>query len=178
MVPRRRMRSATSVAGRPGPGTQRRRMSCLEEQAHRLLDGGDGVAGGPVVAVQRAVQQPVPERGGVRVFAQDLGRVGGGGRVRDPAQHVVEGAAGQRGGVEVGLEDLGGLGGVEAGGVVAVAAGDGAVDGAGGERLRAAFGDHRVDTAVDRVPDQLRQPGGERRTGRAPHTAARRWSGR
>ena len=46
MVPPRRIRSARSVAGRPGRGMQRARMSGLEEQGHRLLDGGDGVAGG------------------------------------------------------------------------------------------------------------------------------------
>ena len=67
------IRSAMSVAGRPGPGTQRARMLGLEEQRHRLLDGGDGVADGAVVAVQGAGEQPVPEPGGVRVLAQDLG---------------------------------------------------------------------------------------------------------
>jgi hypothetical protein len=32
----------------------------LEEQAHRLLGGGDRVAGGAVITVQRAVQQSQP----------------------------------------------------------------------------------------------------------------------
>ena len=64
---------------------------------------------------------------------------------------------------------LGGLGGVEAGRVVAVPAGDRPLDGAGGERLRPPFGDHRVDTAVDRVPHQLRQPAGQ--TERVQHHA-------
>ena len=30
----------------------------LEEQAHRLLHRGGGVAGGPIVALQRTLQQP------------------------------------------------------------------------------------------------------------------------
>ncbi len=39
----------------------------LEEQRHRLLHRGDGVADGAVVTVERSVQQAVPERLGVRV---------------------------------------------------------------------------------------------------------------
>ena len=62
----------------------------LEEQGHRLLDGGDGVPGRPVVAVQGAAQQAVPERRRVRVGPQDLLRLGGVVRVGDPLQHVVE----------------------------------------------------------------------------------------
>jgi hypothetical protein len=48
------------------------------------LDGGDGVAGGAVVPVQRPVEQSVPERCGVRVLAQDLGGFDGGDGVGDP----------------------------------------------------------------------------------------------
>ena len=97
----------------------------LEEKGEGLLDGGDGVASGSIVPAQRPVQQSVPERCGVRVFAQDLGGFDGGDGVGDPAQHVVQGAPGQRCGVEVALDDFGGFGGVEAGGVVPLAAGAG-----------------------------------------------------
>lgn len=72
----------------------------LEEQRQRLLHGGGGVPGGPVVPVQGAVQQPGPERGGVRVGTQDVAGFGGGLRVRGPLQDMLEGAAGQRGGME------------------------------------------------------------------------------
>ena len=125
------------------------------------MDGGDGVAGGAVVPAQRPVEQPVPERCGVRVLAQDLGGFDGGDGVGDPAQHVVQAAPGQRGGVEVALDDLGGFGGVEPGGVVALSAGAGSVDGAGGEGLGALLGDHRVHAPGDGVPHQLGQAGGE-----------------
>jgi hypothetical protein len=47
----------------------------LEEQAHRLLHRGGRVAGRPVVAVERTVQQPVPIRGGIRMLAENLGRL-------------------------------------------------------------------------------------------------------
>jgi hypothetical protein len=67
----------------------------------------------------------------------------------------VEAPPSQRGGVEVALQHLGGLGRVEAGRVVGVAAGDGAFDGAGGERLGASFGDQGVDAALDGVPHQF-----------------------
>jgi hypothetical protein len=119
------------------------------------LDGGGGVAGGAVVAVQGSVEQSVPERCGVGVFAQDLGGVGRTHGVGDPAQHLLQASPGQGCGVKVGLDDLGGFGCVEAGRVVAVPAVDGAFDGAGGEGFRAPFGDHRVHASVDRVPDQL-----------------------
>ena len=114
-----------------------------------------GVAGGAVVAVERPVQQAVPERLGVRVASQDLHRLGGRGRVGDPLQDVLEGLPGQGRGVEVALQHLRRLGGVEPGSIVAGAAGDRTLDGAGGEGLGAPLGDLGVHAAGDRVPDQL-----------------------
>ena len=135
--------------GAMGAGDAAAADALLEEQGHGLLDSGDGVAGGSVVAVQRPVEQSVPEGCGVGVLAQDLGGIGGGQRFGHPRQDVLEAAPGQRGGVEVALQHLGGLGRVEAGRVVGVPAGDGALDGAGGERLGASFGDQGVDAALD-----------------------------
>ena len=62
----------------------------LEEQFHGLLDGGDGVAGGPVVAFERALEQAVPVAGGVGVFAQDVGGFGGAVGVGGPAEGAGE----------------------------------------------------------------------------------------
>ena len=82
--------------------------------------------------------------------------------------------------MEVALEDLGRLRCVEAGGVVTGAAGDRALDGAGGEGLGPPLGDLGFHTAGDRVPDQLvgpptpattRRPA---RTGPGPRTAGPR----
>ena len=115
MVPPRAMTSARSVAGRPGPGMHRARSELLEEQGHRLLHGGDGVPGGPVVAVQRPVQQAVPERRGVRVGAQDLLGVVAPRGLATHSRTSSMAAAGQGGGVEVGLQHLRALGGVEPG---------------------------------------------------------------
>jgi hypothetical protein len=70
------------------------------------LDGGDGVAGGAVVAVQRPVEQSVPEGRGVGVLAQDLGGFGGGDGLATQRSTSLEAAPGQRGGVEVALETL------------------------------------------------------------------------
>ena len=47
----------------------------LEEQAHRLLHRGDRVAGRPIIALQRTLQQPVPIRGGMRMLTENLGRL-------------------------------------------------------------------------------------------------------
>src|SRR5665647_2977747 len=153
MVPRRRITSAMSVAGLPGPGRQRRRMSSWKNR---------DMACWTVVVVLPAVRSSPwrapwsrPCQNGVGVFTQDLGGVGGAHRVRDPAQHVLQASPGQGCGVEVDLDDLGGLGRVEASRVVTVPSVDGTLDGAGGEGFRASFGDHRVDASVDRVPDQL-----------------------
>ena len=82
MVPPRRMRSATSVAGRPRPGDAAAAKIILNEQGHRLLRRGRRVARGSVITMQRAVQQAVPVRGGVRVLTENLGRLGRDGRVR------------------------------------------------------------------------------------------------
>ncbi len=160
MVPFAAMSSAMSVAGLCRAGDAALPDVGLEEQGHGLLDGGDGVAGGAVVAVQGGVEQARPELGGVWVAAQDFAGVAGLARVGDPLQDVVQGAAGQGGGVEVGLDHLGGFGGVEPGGVVAVG-GRATLDGAGGEGFGAAFGDHRVDATVDRVPHQGGEAGGQ-----------------
>ena len=171
MVPPRAIRSARSVAGRPGPGVQRARIDGLEEQRHRLLHGGDGVAGGAVVAVQGAAQQPVPERRRVRVGAQDLlGLVGVAG-VGDPLQHVLErcGRSGRRRGSRPAAPWRPRR--RRSGPRRRRASGDRALDGAGGERLGPPLGDHRVGAAGDRVPHQLRQPRAPGRTGRAPRPA-------
>ena len=47
----------------------------LKEKAHRLLHRGDRVSRRPVVAVQGTVQQAAPIRSGMRVLAQNLGRL-------------------------------------------------------------------------------------------------------
>ena len=119
MVPPRAMTLADVGGGVSRPWDAAAADVLLEEQAHGLLDGGDGVAGGAVVSVECAVEQPLPERCRVGVLTQDLGGLGGGRRFGDPGQDVLEAAAGQRGRVEVGLQDLGRLGRVEPGGVVA-----------------------------------------------------------
>ena len=169
----------SDVGGRPaGCGDAAAADVGLEEQPQGLLHGGGGVAGGPVVAVQRAVQQAVPERCGVRVVAEDLGRLDRGGGLatqrRTSSRVLPVSAAACR----VGLEHLGRLGGVEPGRVVAVTAGDRACDGAGGERLGPTLGDHRVHASGDRVPDQLRQAGdqaeGVQHHARPPAFGARR----
>ena len=80
-------------------------------------------------------------------------------RAGDPHQHLVQPDAGDRRGVEVGLQDLGAFAGVEPGGLVGGLRG-GALDGSVRERLRPPFSEHRVLTAVDRVPHQLRGAGG------------------
>jgi hypothetical protein len=72
----------------------------LEEQAHRLLHRGCGVAGRPVVAVQRTLQQPVPIRGGMRMLAENLRWICRDRGVCHPTQHMVQGSAGQSCGVE------------------------------------------------------------------------------
>ena len=82
---------------------------------HGLLHGRGGVPGSARVALQGAVQQPVPQRRGLRVAPQDVGRGGRGLRMGRPLEDVLDGATGQRGGVEVGLQHLGRLKGVEAG---------------------------------------------------------------
>jgi hypothetical protein len=94
----------------------------LEEQAHSLLDGCDGIAGGAVITVQSAVQQSEPIRRAMWVLKENLGRLAGAHRIRDPTQHIVQAASGERSGVEVRLDDFRRLGGIEAGGVVAVPA--------------------------------------------------------
>ena len=133
----------------------------LEEQAHRLLHRGGRVAGCPVIAVQRTVQQPVPIRGGMRVLAENLGRLARDrGGLRDP-QHMVQGAAGQSCGVEERLDHLRRLSGIETGGVVAIPTGDRTLDGAGGERLGPPLRHHRIHTARHRIPHQLRQASGQ-----------------
>jgi hypothetical protein len=53
------------------------------------------------------------------------------------------------------------LGGIEPGSVVAVPATQGGLDGASGKRFGATFGHHRIDTARDRIPYQLRQSPGQ-----------------
>ena len=109
----------------------------LEEQAHGLLHGGDGVAHGVGAAVQGAGEQAVPELGGVGVLAQDLQGLFCGDGVGNPFQDVLQRPAGERGGVEEPLDDLRGLGGIEPGGAGVPAAADGPGDGAGGESFRA-----------------------------------------
>jgi hypothetical protein len=94
----------------------------LEEQAHGLLDGGDGIAGGAVITVQSAVQQPEPVRRAAGMLKENLGWLVGAQQIRDPTQHIVQAASGEGGCVEVRLDDFRGLGGVEAGGVVRIAA--------------------------------------------------------
>jgi hypothetical protein len=133
----------------------------LEEQVEGLVDGGDGVAGGPVVAVEGAVEEAVPVGGGVGVFAEDLAGFGGRQGSGHPVEDVVEGAAGEGGCVKVALEDFGGFGGVEAGGTVTAAGVDGAADGAGGECFGSAFGDHGVDAPLHGVPHEFRESWGE-----------------
>ena len=160
-MPPRVMTSAMSVGARPGRGGAPAADVGLEEQGHGLLDGGDGVAGGAGVTVEGAVEQSVPERVGVGVFSQDLGGFGGGSGFGDPPQQVIHAAPGEGGGVEVGLEHFGCFAGVEPCGVIPGAAVHGAFDSASGERFGSPFGDHRVNTPGDRVPQQFREPGGE-----------------
>ena len=145
----------------------------LEEQRQRLLDGGDGVAGGAVVAGQGTLQQPVPQRRRAGMVEQDFGGFVGGQGSCHPAQHPVQGVRrrGRRRGSSTaalwrprrrrsGLRHR-------------RCCGRG-FDGAGGERFGSAFGHHRVDAAGDRVPDQFGQPGGlaERVTHHAGPVAA------
>ena len=159
-MPRSRMTAAMSVAGRPGPGTQRARMPGWKNRLIACWTVVTGVAGGAVVAGERALEQPVPEVCRAGVVEQDLGGFVGGERAGDPFQEPVEGVAGEGGGVEVALQHLGGFGGIEPGCGVAGAAGGAGLDGAGGERLGASFGDEGVDAADDRVPDEFGQPVG------------------
>jgi hypothetical protein len=128
----------------------------LEEQAHRLLDRGDRVAGRPIITLQRTLQQAVPIWGGMRVLAENLGRLARDSRVCHPAQHMVQGAAGQSGGVAERLDHLRSFSGIETGGVVAIPTGDRTLDGAGGERLGPPLRHHRIHTARHRIPHQLR----------------------
>jgi hypothetical protein len=128
----------------------------LEEQAHRLLGGGDRVAGGAVITVQRAVQQSQPIRRGMWMLQQNLGRLAGARRVRHPTQHIVQAASGERGCVEERLDHFCCLGGIEPGSVVAIPAARRGLDRASGKRFSTTFGHHRIDTAPDRIPHQLR----------------------
>jgi hypothetical protein len=129
----------------------------LEEQAHCLLHGGDRVAGGAVITVQSTVQQPEPVRRAMGMLQENLGWLAGAHRIRDPTQYIVQAASGERGGVEERLDDFRRLGGIEAGGVVTVPAARRCLDCAGGERFSAPLRHHRIDTARDRIPHQLRQ---------------------
>src|SRR4051794_7685963 len=109
----------------------------LEEQAHRLLNGRDRIAGGAVITVQRAVQQPQPTPRGMGMLQQNLGRLASARRVRHPMQYIVEAAAGEGGCVEIRLDHFCCFGGIEPGSIVAVPATEGGLDRAGGKRLGA-----------------------------------------
>ena len=167
MVPPRAMRSARSVAGRPGPGVHRARSEAWKNRA---------IACCTVVVVFPAVRSS-PCNAPCSRPCQNGAACGWVRRIssgvvapRGLATHSRTSSmlpAGQGGRVEVRLQHLRALGGVEPGRRVPGALGDRTPDGAGGERLRAAFGDHRVHTPVDRVPHQLRQP--RRQTERVQH---------
>ena len=62
----------------------------LEEQTERLLDGGDGIAGGSVVSGQCSLEESVPGRGCGGMVEQDLGRFVGGEWGLCPADQPVE----------------------------------------------------------------------------------------
>ena len=105
---------AGDVGGGPtGAGDAAVANGGLEEQLHGLLDGGDRVGGGPVVALQCALEQACPVGGGVGVFAEDVGGFGGAVGVGDPAQDAVDAVSDEGGGVEVAGDDFGCFGGVE-----------------------------------------------------------------
>ena len=109
----------------------------------------------------RAPRSRPSHRGvGLRVGAQDLLGPHVVSGVGDPLEDVIEGRLGECGGVEVGLEDLGALAGVEPGSLVA-GLGGGAADRSGCEGARPSFGEHRVLTPGDGVPDESRGAGGE-----------------
>ena len=160
MVPPARISASMSVAGRAGVGRQRRRMEGWKNSASACWSGGDGVAGRAFVAVQGPAEQTVPQGCGLRVGAQDLLGPHVVSGVGDPLEDVIEGRLGECGGVEVGLEDLGALAGVEPGSLVA-GLGGGAADRSGCEGARPSFGEHRVLTPGDGVPDESRGAGGE-----------------
>ena len=107
----------------PGAGDAAAADVGLEEQAQRLLHRGRGVPGGPVVTVQGAVQQSVPERCGVRVFAEDFDRFDRRCGIGDPAEDVVERAAGQRRRMQIRLDHLRRFSRVEPGRVIGLTAG-------------------------------------------------------
>ena len=95
------IRSARSVAGRPGPGTQRRRISSWKNSA---------IACWTVVTVLPAVRSspcsapcssPCQNGAACGCCAGSRSGWSAATRVGDPPQDVLEGAAGQRGGVEV-----------------------------------------------------------------------------
>ena len=99
-VPRRRISSARSVAGRPGPGTQRVRMSGWKNSAMAcctVVTVLPTVSGEPCSA---PASSPSQNRAACGCCCRISAGLFGGDRVGDPLQDVVEGAAGERGGVE------------------------------------------------------------------------------
>ena len=161
MVPPARIR-AVEVGGRSaGGGDAASPDRALEEQRQRLLDGGDGVAGGAFVAVQGAAQQTVPQRLGGRVGAQDLLGLRVLPGVGDPRRAPRRGRARRarrRGSRPAGpwrtRRRRTGRPGRRTGRwrrVMVPAA----------NALRPPFGEHRVLAPGDRVPDQLGGAGGE-----------------